>query len=144
MPALWLVRLQSLQHHFLSNWRMVSYSTPCSKICKCWVCKEYCMYPTPSVPQAQNKIKQVCIHQLKDSLVSKYCWECPYLLLLKAILNLFSAFGEKSATVMVSVNYSLSSRSKLLGRNFTLYNKSHAGTRNAKVFPLPVFAAART
>lgn len=33
---------------------------------------------------------------------------------------------------------------KLLGRNFTLYNKSHAGTRNAKVFPLPVFAAART
>ena len=33
---------------------------------------------------------------------------------------------------------------KVLGRNFTLYNKSHAGTRNAKVFPLPVFAAART
>ncbi len=33
---------------------------------------------------------------------------------------------------------------KYLGKNFTLYNKSHAGTRNARVFPLPVFAAART
>ena len=38
----------------------------------------------------------------------------------------------------------LPSFAKVLGRNFTFYSKSHAGTRNAKVFPLPVFAAART
>mmetsp|Transcript_13716 Transcript_13716/g.37043 ORF Transcript_13716/g.37043 Transcript_13716/m.37043 type:complete len:271 (-) Transcript_13716:143-955(-) len=32
----------------------------------------------------------------------------------------------------------------LRGKNFTLYNKSRAGTKNDNVLPLPVFAAART